>query len=386
MSEVGSATKRKRVVIAGGGFAALEVALGLRALAEDRVQVTLVSPNRSFAYRPAATLEAFGDEPSATLDLEAIAADLGAAYHLAALEAVAPRQRSVRLDTGLRLDYDSLVLAIGARARTAIPGALTFRDQRDSPRLRNLLEELRTGAIRRLLFAVPSLDSWSLPVYELALLSARYAGARAAEVDMAVVSPEPVPLAIFGTGASQRLAAILAERQIRFVGNSVPHSVQRDGSLALQFDGPIAADRVVAVPQLYRPRISGIPGNRSGFVPTDSFGRVAGLAHVYAAGDMTAFPVKQGGIAAQQAEVIAQKIAADLGCPIKEVRQTRILRARLLTGDGALVLRTELDPLGQPTRATIEHEETRQVADLKVFGRYLTPYLAIQRPTVKTVA
>lgn len=377
---------RKRVVIAGGGFAALEVALGLRALAKDRVQVRLISPNRSFVYRPAATLEPFGDEPTATHDLRAIAADLGASYLAAALEAVAPQQRWVRLDSGLRLDYDSLVLALGARARIAIPGALTFRDQRDLPRLKNLLDELGRGTIRRLVFAVPSRDSWSLPLYELALLSAKYATERSTEVEVVVVSPEPAPLAVFGTRGSRRVADLLAQRQIRFVGSAVPHSVQRDGSLALQFDAPIAADRVVAMPQLHGPRITGIPASWSGFVPTDSLGRVEGLADVYAAGDLTTFPVKQGGVAAQQADVIAQTIAADLGAPVREVRHTRTLRARLLHGDGALVLRTELDTLGRPTRATVEHHETRGAADLKVFGQYLTPYLAIHPPRVKTAA
>jgi hypothetical protein len=85
-----------RVLIAGGGFAALEAALALRALAEDRVQLALISPTSRFAYRPAATIEATGGEPSVLGDLREIAADVGAAYHEAALEAVAPQQQRVR--------------------------------------------------------------------------------------------------------------------------------------------------------------------------------------------------------------------------------------------------------------------------------------------------
>jgi sulfide:quinone oxidoreductase len=130
----------------------------------------------------------------------------------------------------------------------------------------------------------------------------------------------------------------------------------------------------------------GIPTNWSGFVPTDGLGRVEGLANVYAAGDMSTFPIKQGGLAAQQADAIAHTIAASLGAPVKELHETRILRARLVHGEGAVVLRTALDALGRPTGATIEHRESRRAPDLKVFGRYLTPYLAIYRSRLEPAA
>ena len=51
------------VVIVGGGFAALEAALALSALAADSARVTLISPDPVFAYRPAATVEAIVEAP-----------------------------------------------------------------------------------------------------------------------------------------------------------------------------------------------------------------------------------------------------------------------------------------------------------------------------------
>jgi sulfide:quinone oxidoreductase len=381
----GCATSPARVVIAGGGFAALEAALALRALAKRRVDLTLVSPQAAFVYRPAATIDAFDEARSRHHDLGEIAADLGAHRHRDRLEAVAPRPRFVRLASGRTLEYDFLVLAVGARPRAAVPGALTFRDQRDVPQFKALLDQLTAGEIRRLVFAVPSLESWSLPVYELALLAAKQVALHGVDAETSVVTPEPAPLAVFGASASRAVAELLDERGITFIGSSIPHSV-RKGSLALQFDAPIDADRVVAVPELLGPRISGVPGTWSGFVPTDASGRVEGLERVYAAGDLTTYPVKQGGIAAQQADHIAYAIAADLGVAVKQLRQTRILRARLLDGDGALVLRTELDSFGHPTRATIEHRESRHAPDLKVFGLYLTPYLSIHRSRREAVA
>lgn len=100
---------------------------------------------------------------------------------------------------------------------------------------------------------------------------------------------------------------------------------------------------------------------------------------MYAAGDMTTFPIKQAGLAAQQADRIAETIGSGLGAPVKELRAKHVLRARLLCGDRTLVLRTELDAFGEPTSAALEYIDENLPADSpKVFGRYLTPYLARQ--------
>ena len=48
-----------RVLVAGGGVAALEAALAMRALAEDRVSVELLAPEPQFWYRPLAVAEPF---------------------------------------------------------------------------------------------------------------------------------------------------------------------------------------------------------------------------------------------------------------------------------------------------------------------------------------
>jgi sulfide:quinone oxidoreductase len=383
----GSTTRTSaQVIIVGGGFAALEAAIALRALAQTRVRLRLVSPSTSFIYRPAATWEPLTEPRPSRYDLGKIAADLGATHHCSTLEAVAPGEQWVRLKTGTKLDYDYLVLAVGARSTTAIPGALTFRDQRDLSRLKLVLKQLAAGAIRRVVFAVPSHNTWSLPVYELAFMSEAYAAKQGANSEIAICTPERAPLAIFGPHGSQLVAGLLRERGITFIGGATPHSVRRDGSLALQFDAPIAADRVVALPELQGRRIAGIPSNWSGFVATDSMGRVEGLADVFAAGDVTTYPIKQGGLATQQADRVAHTIAAERGAPVKELRWTGVLRARLVHGEGAVVLRTEVDALGQPIGTTVDHEELRHAPDLKVFGQYLTPYLSSYRSRLEAVA
>jgi sulfide:quinone oxidoreductase len=367
---------RANVLIAGGGFAALEAALALRALAADRVQLTLLAPDPVFRYHPAATVEAFGERAPRLYDLRRIAADLGAGYHAERVQAVYPDQRSVLLGAGARLSYDALILAVGARAATAVPGAVTFHDQRDVPLLRAVLQELDAGAVTRLAFVVPSGPAWPLPVYELALFSAARAARAGVDAEVLLVTPEREPLGIFGTEGSALVAELLDARGVSFVGDSVATGVRRDGALALQFEGALRVDRVVAAPELRARRITGVPASWWGFVPTDTLGRVEGVADAYAAGDMTTFPVKQGGLAAQQADRVAHTIAAGLGATVKELHAAHTLSVRLLGGERPLLLRTELDWQGRPTTATVEHAAASESSgEPKVFGRYLTPYL-----------
>ena len=56
----GSGRGRLRVAIVGGGVGALEAMLALGDLAEGRVELTLLSPEAEFRYRPASVAVPFG--------------------------------------------------------------------------------------------------------------------------------------------------------------------------------------------------------------------------------------------------------------------------------------------------------------------------------------
>ena len=84
------------MLIVGGGFGAVEALLALRALAPERVRVTLISASPVLAYKPAATTESFEQTPPRTYDLQAIAADVGSSfrvYELALLTATHLEER-----------------------------------------------------------------------------------------------------------------------------------------------------------------------------------------------------------------------------------------------------------------------------------------------------
>ena len=358
--------------------------LALRALAGEHVSLTLVSASTSFAYKPAATTESFYENPPLAYDLQAIAADVGASLRLGRVEAIAAEAHRARLASFAHLDYDALVLAVGARATNAIPGALTFSSQQEVRHIRRLMRELRSGALRRIVFAVPSGCSWPLPLYELALLTATRLRELNVSGEVTLVSPEIAPLDVFGAEASPLVADLLSERGVRFIGESDPKRVDRGGALELVSGETLDADRVVAAPRLKGARITGLPADHQGFVATDELGGVIGLPGVYAAGDMTSFPIKQGGLAAQQADVIAQGIAFGQGVTVMQPRAHRVLRARLVGGANPIFLRAELDELSRVIAASTlpgHFNEAESVAPVeKVFGRYLSPYLRTRPP------
>jgi sulfide:quinone oxidoreductase len=193
-----------------------------------------------------------------------------------------------------------------------------------------------------------------------------------------VVTPEERPLVLFGAAASDAIAELLNLRGIRIETASTPRS-WADGSLSLGDGRELAADAVVALPELTGPPISGIPQDDSGFVATDELGGVIGLSDVYAAGDLTQSPVKQGGLAAQQAETVATAIAADAGAPVRPTPYKPVLRGLLLTGMAPRFLRSEED-------ASVIGTRPLWWPPAKIVGRYLSPFLADQLGIAKTLA
>ena len=364
-----ASTAKSRVIVAGGGVAALEAALALRALAEERVAVELLAPERAFTYRPLAVAEAFAAGRVHRFELAELAAACGAHVYAGALEAVEPDDRLARTSRGEWFEYDALLIACGARPVEAVPGAVTFRGPEDMDAVRAVVDDLRARG-GSLVVAVPGGVVWPLPAYELALLAAAQLGPGA---DLVLVTPEQIPLAVFGGEASDAVAALLEERGIEFRGGSYPVSFE-GGRLSLVPGGELEARHVVALPHLKGPALAGVPHDGDGFIPTDVYGRVEALPDVYAAGDVTTFPVKQGGIAAQQAEAAAEAIAAAAGAEVTPVGFRPVLRGLLLTGAVPSFMRAELGG-GQGGTATLEHEALWWPPS-KIAGRYLGSFLA----------
>jgi sulfide:quinone oxidoreductase len=382
-------------VIAGGGVAALEALLALHALAGHALHITLVAPDRSFLYRPVTVAEAFDRGEARSWHLEALVADrCGGRLVQGSLREVDARERAAVLDDGERIAFDTLVVAIGAEAQEALPGALNFRGREDVAALRRLLNELVDGSAGSVAFVLPSGGMWSLPLYELALMAAAYVRDRGAvDTQIHLITPERQPLELFGPETAAAISPLLRARGIEFHGSSMASCVQKRVVL-LAGGGRVHADRVVTLPRLEGPHLVGLPHDPHGFIPIDTHGRVRGVAGVFAAGDVTSFPLKQGGLAAQQADAVAEVIASEMGITTRARPFSPVLRGLLLTGGAPLYLRAEPQRLPRPSSVAIDTSLRRHSpkhASLaggqplwwppaKIAGRYLAPFLATARP------
>ena len=201
------------------------------------------------------------------------------------------------------------------------------------------MKDVGGGYTRRVAFVVPPGITWSMPIYELALLTAASAYDSKVAPELHVVTPEDAPLAIFGTQATQSLIALLEEAGIHLHAGVYAEQTGQ-GALELRPTGErIEVDRIVALPRLRAG--PGPSGRWAGFLPVDEYARVRGQDDVWAAGDATDFPLKQGGIATQQADVAARAIAARAGAPVQTEAFSPLLRGILLTGTGAWWLRRD---------------------------------------------
>ena len=366
------------VVVAGAGVAGLETALALHALAREYVTVELVTPEREFTYRPLAVAEPFQVGEVRRFPLDRLVVAAGADLRIGTVVGVDPEAKQALLADGGFVAYDVLVLALGAQACEAVPGALTFRGPEDRVALAGLLESATAGELRRLAFVVPPGAGWPLPLYELAFLAGEYLAEHLTRgVEVVVVTPEERPLALFGAAASTAISGLLELRGIRIETETTARS-WANGTLSLE-DGRLTTDAAVTIPTFEGPAIEGVPRDDHGFVPTDELGGVLGLTDVYAAGDLTRSPVKQGGLATQQADTVASAIAADAGAPVQPTPYRPVLRGLLLTGLAPRFLRSD-------DAVSVVDTQPLWWPPAKIVGRYLSPFLAHHLGLASTLA
>jgi sulfide:quinone oxidoreductase len=363
-----------QVLIAGAGVAGLETMMAVRALAGPRAAITLVSPNPEFAYRPLAVAEPFDVDQVRKYPLGRIASDFDATFVEDEVAWVGVRGQCVFLRGGDELRYDALVMALGAHPRHAWPHVPTFRGPRDVEMMRELVKEVERGEVGSLAFVVPSGTTWPFPLYELALVTASRAKDAGVDVELVLLTPEREPLAVFGRAASAEVSDLLAAAGVRFQGGSSVE-VGPDNALFINaVETPLRFDRILAVPRLEGPAPRGLPCDDDGFIPIDAHGLVHRVEHVYAAGDGTDFPVKQGGIATQQADAVAEVIAKRAGARVYPRPLRPVLRGYLLANGSSRYLRGELDHRDGGTSEA--SESTLWWPADKIAGTYLAPYLA----------
>ena len=308
-----------RVVVAGGGVAGLEAVLALHAEAGERVEITLLEPSIELVDRPMLVARPFAAGHAEHTPIARIIGPTGAMHRREALVSVDTAAQTVTTDAGDTLEYDSLVLALGARMVRAYEHATTFSPA-DPDAIAGLLRDLEEGYSSSVAFVIPTGPVWPFPAYELALLTAHEARGMGEDVTISVVTPERRALEAFGETVSAAVEDMLRDHGVKLIAGTEADLDRLD------------AERVVTLPRLEGRPIDGIPQDTHGFVAVDEHCAVRGLTGVYAAGDGVDFRVKLGGLAAEMADAAAEHIAARAGADIEPQPFIPVLRGKLLTG------------------------------------------------------
>lgn len=365
----------QRVIVCGGGVAGLEALMALNDLGGDRLELTLVAAGPDFTYRPLTVEEPFTHQPAERRALEPIAAEFGARFVQGSLARVVAEKHQIELEDGTTLKYDGLLVCVGGKSRPPFRNATTFDVARGPLEIDDLIEKARGD---RIAFVVPPGVTWALPIYELALMTERRArAAGAGPPAIVVVTPESAPLVMFGPAASAAVGELLRSRGIDVEAGVYVHESEHGELVLSPGEGALKAACVVALPVIEGPAIAGLPVDENGFIPIDEHARVLDTPDVYAAGDGTNFPIKQGGLATQEADAAAAHIAARAGAPVDAEPFRPVLRGKLLAGDESLHMRHDPSGGGGEGVASLDY---LWWPPHKVSGRYLAAWLAKEMP------
>lgn len=365
---------RAKVVIAGGGVAGIEALLALRDMAGDRADLALVADRPDFVYRPLLVEEPFGLDPAEAHELSPLAEELGAEFVPGRLTEVDADAGAITLADGSQRPFDELVVCVGGTFAPAFDGVTTFPSpQGPTVLIDEVLKRASETGGGAVAFVVPPTVAWALPLYEVALMTRRRAEERGLRsLEISFLTPEPSPLAVFGSRGSQEVAELLASRHIEFRGGVRVHQENRSLLITPGDEALPPETEVVALPAMTGPAIPGLPADDDGFIRIDGHARVRGLTGVYAAGDGADFPIKQGGIATQQADAAAADIAHRLGAAVEPEPFHPVLRGKLLTGAESVHMRLDVGGGGGEGEASLD---PLWWPPQKVSGRYLAPWL-----------
>ncbi len=347
-------------------MAALEAMLAFDVIAYSKADVHLFSPSSTFVLKPLAVSSGFGRGELLRYDLSKLTETAGATFHHLGVSGIDAEQRLAKLSDDSEFSYDYLIASPGAEPVWSVPGATSYPGPAGTEALKEALAPLRDRDAAKIVVAVPEGGAWPLPAYELALLIADELGSSAS---MTIVTPESSPLDLFGKSSTEKVAELLRSRKIETVLETAPKEY-RDGALSTTDGRQIEADLVLAMPLLTGRRIPGLPYDEQGFIPVDDFGQILELDREFAAGDVTSFPVKFGGLATEQADVVAAAIAAAAWKTTAPKPFKPVYHGTLVTPEG---------PVGLGPGVGSSDAYAWDPAE-KVHGRYLTPFLKAADP------
>lgn len=315
---------KPRVVVLGGGFAGLESTFYLRHVLRDRADLTLVSDQDHFLFKPNTIYIPFGEEPDKfKVPLDKPTRKKEIEFVLGRATEIDPAANRVRVGDRT-LNYDYLVVATGAGMRpTEIPGltehALTVWTPDNMLQLRagfaRLVERAKSGTSQRLLFMVPPNNRCSGPLYEMVMMTDTWLRRQEARgpVEIGFTTYESGFIQAFGPRLNTVVTDEFQERGVTGEKGFVVTHVE-PGHVHFQNGQSRPFDLLVSFPPYVAGnRYASLPNDDRGFIAVEPDSRrVRGQDRIYAAGDTADFPIKQAFLALLQADAAADHIAAEI--------------------------------------------------------------------------
>lgn len=313
-----------RVLILGGGFAAVAAAERLLQHGRDLCEITIVSSSPTFIFYPALVPLVFDrvDVADVSFDLKTRLRANGVRFIEGEVIDIDAEMQTVTVtgdDAEGRIHFDYLVIALGRRIATEkLPGffershhllsveaALKFRSAIEKFTKGNIVVGLAQGA------ALP------VPVCETALSLAGMFRPLIASNEVSVTSVFPATLdqSLRGADLLRDLRAEFATRGVNLVENFPAAQITETQVISVS-GSAINHDLLMFVPpfqgQSPLAHMTALT-NDAGFAETNSLLQVAGNSNIYAAGDCVSLPgPKFGYMAIRQGRIAADNINAQL--------------------------------------------------------------------------
>ncbi len=365
-------SERVRILVAGSGPGALEATLALSRSTHLAADIELISPQTEFHYRPNIVMEPFGVSETARYSVGEIIAHPNVRQWQGVIDRVDHEAGKAHSPEGDEFVFDAMVIATGTTPRAPLPEpAITLGLPGSIEEVTAVIGEVDRGELRTVFFAVPEGPTHRLPLYELALMTADRAERQSGQqVEVALATPEPSPLSVYGDDHSAHVADFCRRLGVHVHANATVshydgHAVTLDDSTTYP------AERLISMPRLEPRAPQGVPTDEGGFIPVDELQRVKGTENLFAVGDVTDARVKQGGLATQEADAACQAIEAALGTREAAVGMNGEIEALLLTTTERVPLKARLTESGSVSLETAQPEGPVQ----KIYSRLLAERL-----------
>lgn len=331
--------------IVGAGTAGLEALLAAREQLGPGAQLRLIAPDGQFRYRPMSPDSPFRPAAERSLDVAQLVQAVGGAWFADRADLIDQSARTVLTRDGATVSYDHLLLAAGTRSERSLRQGCVWERGADPGFLDSILADIAAGQVRSVALVVPRGARWPLPAYELALVLAWSAAATGARTAVTLVSVEERPLGALGPHATAAVAAELSEAGVEVLTGveALEHALDAEGqdvearpariTLVPEAAGSardplrhgavdrsgigegreLQFDRLISLPTISGPYLSGIPTDAAGFIEVDQGLKVCGTRRIWAAGGCVAAALEHSALSAGQADAVAAAIAAALG-------------------------------------------------------------------------